>query len=677
MLVIGGRDPAGGYLNDVWQLDLAAAAPAWTLVATAGTPPAPRETRGALYDPVRDRVLLFGGFGVAGHFNDTWALDLSGTPTWHPLTPSGTLPAPRRAMSLVYDPVGDRLLVFGGYDQVQFMNDLWALSLSGAPAWQPLTPSGSPPPPRYGHTATYDPVRHEMVVFGGYNGAFLSDMYVLSLAGAPAWSSAASSPRPSLRDFHTMAWDPPRSRMVLIGGNNSGGAQRDVWTLDPSTRGWSDVTPGGAASWPPARLGTFAPYDPPGDRLVLFGGYSGALLNDTWALGLGGAEPVWTPLAQAGPRPSPRVWHGEVYDPVRRRLLVIGGLDPSGGYLNDVWQLDLSSNAAQWSQVAVQGTPPAAREFQGALYDPLRDRVLVFGGFGYEVHFNDTWSLELSGTPTWQELSPAGPKPAPRRAMSMVYDPVGDRMLVFGGYDQVDFMNDLWVLKLGGPPVWQRLQAVGPLAAPRFGASATYDPVRRQLFVFGGYNGMSLFSGQFLADGFVLPLDHPLEWSPIAPAGPAPTGRDFHAVAYDAARDRFVLYSGNNAGAIGDLWTLSYAAAARAPGAGALGRPRPGTDGAVAFGAREEAYAFALDGFVPNPARGGFQVSFSLPDATPARLELFDLAGRLVRARTLDAPRPGRQWSGFDRSSTLPPGVYVVRLTQGARSVSVRGAVAQ
>ena len=672
MLVIDGRDPAGGYINDVWQLDLAAATPAWTPVVTQGTAPAARECRGALYDPVRDRVLMFGGFGYPDHFNDVWALDLAGTPTWHRLTPTGTPPAPRRAMSLTYDPVGDRLIVIGGYDEVQFMNDVWALSLSGTPAWQRLLPSGAVLPARFGHTASYDPARREIVVFGGYNGAFLGDMYVLSLTGTPAWSSVSPTPRPSTRDFHTVAFDPPRARLILIGGNRPpGGALGDLWALNPATRTWTDMTPPQPA-WPRNRLGTFAVHDPAGDRVTLFGGYDAGFLDDTWSLSTGGAEPAWTRLAASGPHPSLRVWHGEVFDPVRRRMLVIGGLEPTGGYLIDVWALDLAAPTPAWSPLAVQGTPPAARECRGALYDPVRDRVLLFGGFGYPDHFNDVWALDLAGTPTWSPLSPAGPPPAPRRAMSMTYDPEGDRVLVFGGYDEVEYMNDLWELDLSPQPRWHELHTIGTIPPPRYGHSAAYDPVRQQLFVYGGYNGL------YLGDAYVLPLHPPYNWSPIVVTGSEPGLRDFHTVVFDPVRDRFLLYGGNFRGALGDLWALSFTGAtpgARSPGQGAGGLGRPAGAERVDEAAGGRASSLALEGFVPNPARAGIQVAFTLPAASPARLEMFDLAGRLVRSRSFDAPQPGRHTADFGRTQELRPGVYVLRLTQDRRTVSARGAV--
>lgn len=71
----------------------------------------------------------------------------------------------------------------------------------------------------------------------------------------------------------------------------------------------------------------------------------------------------------------------------------------------------------------------------------------------------------------------------------------------------------------------------------------------------------------------------------------------------------------------------------------------------------------------PNPARGQAEIRFVLDAASPARLDLFDAAGRLVR-RLLDRPlAPGPQairWNATDdRGRALPAGAYRVRLEAG------------
>lgn len=70
--------------------------------------------------------------------------------------------------------------------------------------------------------------------------------------------------------------------------------------------------------------------------------------------------------------------------------------------------------------------------------------------------------------------------------------------------------------------------------------------------------------------------------------------------------------------------------------------------------------SLALARIAPNPARGLFTVNTTLPDDRPARLEVFDLAGRASHVRELRGT--GEQGLTLD-SSALAPGVHWLRLT--------------
>ena len=84
---------------------------------------------------------------------------------------------------------------------------------------------------------------------------------------------------------------------------------------------------------------------------------------------------------------------------------------------------------------------------------------------------------------------------------------------------------------------------------------------------------------------------------------------------------------------------------------------------------------FGLAGVSPNPAVGPLRISFSLGDALPAALELYDPAGRRVASRAIESPRPGNRVLVLGGERALPAGVYVLRLSQGARHASSRVAI--
>ena len=73
----------------------------------------------------------------------------------------------------------------------------------------------------------------------------------------------------------------------------------------------------------------------------------------------------------------------------------------------------------------------------------------------------------------------------------------------------------------------------------------------------------------------------------------------------------------------------------------------------------------------PNPAHGPCEVRFTLPSARPVRVDVFDVAGRLVRALQPEAQLPTGAhtaiWDGRDDAGTLVrDGVYIFQVRAGA-----------
>jgi hypothetical protein len=83
--------------------------------------------------------------------------------------------------------------------------------------------------------------------------------------------------------------------------------------------------------------------------------------------------------------------------------------------------------------------------------------------------------------------------------------------------------------------------------------------------------------------------------------------------------------------------------------------------------------ALRLAGFAPNPSLGPMRVAFTLPNATPATLELVDVAGRQVARRDVGALGAGAHTVDLSDAARVAPGVYWIRLTQGARTLVTRG----
>jgi len=730
LIVIGGGVEKGSTnaadvraASDVWMLPLTGA-PHWVRVTPVGTPPSGRWGRTAIYDAAGDRIILFGGvdyYGTSYYTNEVWALSLSGTPTWTKITTVGTAPVARAGHSAIYDPVRRLMWMFGGMSQPDIhpptiYSDLWSLDLATS-HWSQYT-GGLPPAAVYGHSAVLDPSRDRMLICGG-NGSLGSKVYALALgaaaSGLNAWSEAtASGQPPSNRIYHSAIFDVAHDRMVVFGGNamlNAGppapsAPLNDAWALSfAGSPAWTQLAPSGGP--PAARYWHSAAYDAAHDRMLVFGGafattYTYAFRNETWSLSLGGPGQWSMVLDATGQLRDPYAGGGMIYDPAHDQVVSFGGADPLTALpVSDVWALSRTGTPA-WSLLSTTGGP-GPRELHNSVYDPVRGRLIVYGGVDSEGTFyhQDVWALDLA-THAWEQLTPTGTPPSQRWNFGMVYDPAGDRIVLFGGItaggDLVD--NATYALTLGASPAWSQLTYTGTPPAARV-RGMICDPVRNRLVLFGG--GASIYDPDFV---YVRPLVANGPWTMLQPAN-SPLATVYTAF-YDPARDRMVMYEGRRPSVYALPLATIDAWSKLSPDRGPLGPLPPmdtrqsaydptrdqmvvtsGSEVSGSSGGRAtlngtwamdwggalaavpepkaEARRLALEPPWPNPASGGATIAFRLGAPAQARAEIFDLAGRrvidLTPNRTLSAGANVLRWDGRDAAGRrVGPGVYLVRV---------------
>jgi len=86
--------------------------------------------------------------------------------------------------------------------------------------------------------------------------------------------------------------------------------------------------------------------------------------------------------------------------------------------------------------------------------------------------------------------------------------------------------------------------------------------------------------------------------------------------------------------------------------------------------------AFGLRGLTPNPSPSRrLEVRFTLADKGEARLEVFDLTGRVVRAMDVGGFGPGEHSIDLVAHGQVAPGIYYVRLRQAGREAVSRAVV--
>jgi hypothetical protein len=477
LVIVGGSSYCNGCpptqsTQDVWALDLATRV--WTKLFESGsTLPTARARGVAICDPLRDRLVAYGGDYSGGIYAFRFA-----TNDWVPLYYGGTA-APKEGAA-IYDPVGDRMVlagVAGGELEV------WAFTLSEPGAWSQIIPTfGESPPPLLEATLAYDPTNHRALLYGGYVSTEEANLWALSLSPPTAWSELYSAP--SARMGHTAIVDRVRDRMIVHGGQrgfNAADRLSETWSLDLSDLASWTLLP--TTGTPPVRSYHGAVWDSAGDRMVLWGGDSD---QQTWALDLATLD--WSPLAVAGTPPPARRSHTTIFDPVRRRMIVFGGEDiATSGYRNDVWALDLSA-VPTWIPLAPGGSPPSPRTGAAAIYDPTQDRMLLFGGRVQFGQGNDLWSLSLAAAGTWTSISVQNPPPA-RAWHSAIYDAGRFSLVIHGGDGPLccQHYNDTWGWIVSGIDPWRQLAPDGPIPNLNRGHSAIGDAERNRMVVSGGF----------------------------------------------------------------------------------------------------------------------------------------------------------------------------------------------
>lgn len=268
-------------------------------------------------------------------------------------------------------------------------------------------------------------------------------------------------------------------------------------------------------------------FDAARGRTVLFGGFDGAFKGDTWE---------WDGSAwelRSLTDPSPRSGHAMTYDTFRNRTVLFGGRE-QGSLAGETLEWDGST----WTLENQSG--PSARHGHAMAYDAARRRTVLFGGsvgvppFDNINAMGDTWEWDGS---SWTQRASTGPSARSQHALA--YDAARGRVVLFGGRDALaQHQGDTW--EWDGSS-WSLRATTGP--TPR-AAHAMTNGCR--VILFGGVGSVRLSDTWEWGGG---------SWQMRASNGP--TARLGHAMAYDASRERVVLFGGDDAvSRQNDTWEL-------------------------------------------------------------------------------------------------------------------------
>ncbi|MFI5372427.1 MAG: T9SS type A sorting domain-containing protein [Candidatus Eisenbacteria bacterium] len=340
-------DPDPYHPDNVWTLALGAAH--WTLVGDGLLGLVRRQGPVAFVDPDSQRVYVGLGSNSSGSDTSFQSRPLDQDVPWTTLPTSG--PSARASAVAVTDLAARRALVFGGSDYFNLafegseFRDLWSFDLD-TQAWTLLDPAG-PMLARAAALGVFDPAHRKLIVRGGrYTNPGpvpLGDTWVYD-AAAGSWSSYGGASYGS-RWGEVGIYDPVRQQVVAFGGTSDGTnnfTDVHVLPLSPTVGTWSALAttgiPTGVGGTPNAVTAQTAAYDPIGDRMIITTGFGPN--TEMWALTLGGT-PTWSKLTPDGTAPPERFGLALVSDPARQRVLLVGGQAGTSGYTIpiDTWAL--------------------------------------------------------------------------------------------------------------------------------------------------------------------------------------------------------------------------------------------------------------------------------------------------------------------------------------------------
>ncbi len=455
----------------------------------------------------------------------------------------GEAPPSRSNHVAFYWPPQKSVLVFSGNHVTGPIHDAW--SWDGR-AWQPRALAADEYPERKNAGLAVDLPGGRVFVFGGTWSGYPpgSSQHVVRVLGdtqrwdGTAWTELHPATSPSARGGAAMTYDAERGEVVLFGGSNNVDSFDDTWTFDGTT--WTQRAMG--APHPSARINSRMAYDPERKRVVLFSGQASAPtgeavnLADTWEWD----GTAWRDVTALSAQPEGRGHHALAWDPLRRKVMLFGGGRhfaplPLGSSLADPWEWD----DATWARVT--GATPPARTAPSLTFDAERNVMLLYGGFDDQLDLADLW--EWNGQ-AWVERTT---QPVPRSDFAFAQTRPGGDGLLFGGYVAGGgfYLSDTWRFTQGA---WARVTGVAPPA--RSTSSLAFHGGDALLLGGSGKQGTSTV---LRGDMWTLKQGES-DWQKFT--GALPPARRGGALAFDRERNVTVLFGGRGASdVLGDTWT--------------------------------------------------------------------------------------------------------------------------
>ena len=171
------------------------------------------------------------------------------------------MPKPRVEACAAYDRIRNEMVLFGGTGPDGFFNETWTFD---GQAWTMHESQADGPSTRVGCGMTYDRRSRVVVMFGGNNNGSLNDTWEWN---GTSWTQQSPQSSPSPRAYHAMLYHNSLNRVLVVGGNAGGCSLfKDTWAWDGNE--WVELDVG----FPGTHAYISADYDSRRNAVMIFGG---------------------------------------------------------------------------------------------------------------------------------------------------------------------------------------------------------------------------------------------------------------------------------------------------------------------------------------------------------------------------------------------------------------------
>lgn len=295
--------------------------------------------------------------------------------------------------------------------------------LHDATDWLNKTPLTNPSA-REGPAMAYDDGNDVVVLFGGYNGAYLGDTWEYT-PSTNTWTQIFPPGSPSARELSGFTHDKTNDVFVLFGGLSLAGFEADTWEYNAATNTWTQTTPGISPAIMASYHLTFHQTAGGTGRSILVGLNQLTFTMQTWAYD--GAANTWVNRNPTGATIGNRGGHAIVYDATLDRVVLFGG--SFFAPFDDTYEYNYAANT--WTQMFPLN-PPTARSLHGLMYRSSDASTFLFGGNSGGGVLSDTWRyFHFGGNPFWVPV--IGRTPPARHTFGITDETGNGDSYMFGG----------------------------------------------------------------------------------------------------------------------------------------------------------------------------------------------------------------------------------------------------